>query len=165
MSAPRTIAMAAGAAMVAAAMLGTPAPAGGPGTKCPFATQDCLDKMTKQLKNTGWIGIELDDSSSDRFRVTKVVPKSPAEEAGLQPGDVLTAANGKPISPTNPEALQKAKADWTPGGTLQLTVLRDGAERRVAVKLAPMPADVLARYIGEHMLEHAMVASSSSKAK
>ncbi len=152
--------MAAAAALTAAVMSGTPSPAGEPGKKCPFSTQECLDKMTKQMKNTGWIGIELDDSSADRFRVTKVIPGSPAEKAGLAPGDVLVAADGKPISPANPEALQKAKTEWTPGGTLLLTVLRQGVERKVPVQLAPMPADVLARYIGEHMLEHAMVASS-----
>jgi hypothetical protein len=30
-------------------------------------------------------------------------------------------------------------------------------DRKVAITLAPMPADILARYIGNHMLEHATV--------
>ena len=32
---------------------------------------------------------------------------------------------------------------------------RDGADRTLAITLAPMPADILAAYIGKHMLEHA----------
>ncbi len=142
--------------LAAAALCGTFA--GGPGKKCTMDTQTCLDQMTRQMKSTGWIGIEYDNSSGGPLTVTKVVPGSPAEQAGLEAGDVLTAANGLPISASNAEALQQAKAAWTPGKTVALTVRRGTAERVVSVKLAPMPADVLARYIGEHMLEHAAAA-------
>ncbi len=37
------------------------------------------------------------------------------------------------------------------------TVKRDGNDREVNLTLGPMPADVLAKWIGQHMLDHAQV--------
>ncbi|MBE3595436.1 MAG: RIP metalloprotease RseP [Hydrogenibacillus sp.] len=63
-----------------------------------------------------------------------VVPSSPAAEAGLKPGDIIRAVNGKPISSW--EALQ---AIISQNGTVPMTVdiERDGREYRVEV--APKP--------------------------
>ena len=41
--------------------------------------------------------------------------------------------------------------------------MRDGADRELAITLAPMPADVLAAYIGQHMLDHAQMELASSE--
>jgi serine protease Do len=117
--------------------------------------------MAQKMKTTGWIGVELDDHpKSGLMEVTKVVPGSPAEAAGIRPGDVFVAADGTDISMSKPDALQKAKTEWKPGTKVVLTIRRDGVDRDVAVEMAPMPADMLARYIGEHMLEHAAMAAA-----
>ena len=62
------------------------------------------------------------------LKVVRVEPGSPAEKAGLEPGDVIVAANGAAI--TGPEQL--ASAVRKSGAALELTV-RDsllGATRR-----------------------------------
>ncbi len=71
-------------------------------------------------------GFTLRDDAND-LTVDKVVPKSPAEDAGLQPGDVIEKVNGEQV-PTS-HALEDALfgREWKRGETvLHLTVLRAG---------------------------------------
>ena len=125
----------------------------GPKEKCPYTTQDCLNHMASRLKASGWIGIEYEPAEGGTITVQKVVPGSPAEKAGLQPGDLLFSINGVEIRNENNQALMKI--DRRPGQTLHYVVKRNGAAKSVDIVLGQWPADLLAKYIGEHMLEHA----------
>jgi serine protease Do len=62
---------------------------------------------------------------------------NPAREAGLQPMDVVRAVEGEPVS--TPSELQQEIAFHQPGETVELTVWRDGRERRVDVRLGERP--------------------------
>ena len=142
------------------------APSGEKHPKCPYTTQECLNSMARRLKTAGWIGIEYEPTDPAGPKVTKVVPGSPAEKAGLLPGDILFALNGVEMKSANDDALKKASKEWKPGQTVQYTVKRNGAPKQVEVVLGEWPADILARYIGEHMLEHAQWdAEDAAKAK
>lgn len=124
--------------------------------KCAFGTQDCLDYMATKMKTGGFVGIEMEkDEDSGALTILKVIPGSPAEAAGLQPGDVLVALNGVAFKGASEESLKAAKKDWQPGQTISYTVTRNGYDRNVPVTLGKMPEDVLAKFIGQHMLEHA----------
>ena len=125
----------------------------GPKEKCPYTTQDCLNHMASRLKASGWIGIEYEPAEGGTITVQKVVPGSPAEKAGLQPGDVLFSINGVEIRNENNAALMKI--DRRPGQTLHYVVKRNGVGKPIDIVLGQWPADLLAKYIGEHMLEHA----------
>jgi C-terminal processing protease CtpA/Prc len=132
--------------------------------KCAYGTQDCLDHMTAKLKTGGWVGIELDkDETTGVMTIQRVIPGSPAEQAGLQVGDVLFALNGIEINEKNETALKAAKKDWKPGQNVNYTLKRDGRSVNANLTLASMPADVLAKFIGEHMLEHASTEVVASK--
>ena len=130
--------------------------AGDAAQKCAMPLQECLDRMSANLKTTGWVGIEFDNSivSDGGYKIYKVVKGSPAEKAGLQPGDILYALNGVIFARTNDAALAKARRDWKPGQSVNYTIKREGVDREITLTLAPMPADVMARWIGEHMKEH-----------
>lgn len=121
--------------------------------KCPYSTQECLNFMAARLKASGWIGIEYDPDKGNE--ISRVIPGSPAEKAGLVPGDRLFALNGVEIRKENQQELEKVRKGWAPGQTVRYTVTHDGLSRQVDIVLAAWPADVLARYIGEHMLQHA----------
>ena len=124
--------------------------------KCKYSTQDCLDHMAAKMKTGGWVGVELEhNDETGELTVLKVVPGSPAESSGILPGDQLYALNGVTINDKNDEALSKARKDWKPGQTVNYTIKRNGQEKQITLTLAPMPADVLAKFIGTHMLEHA----------
>jgi C-terminal processing protease CtpA/Prc len=143
-----------------ALLLAVPAVAGENGM-CTGETQACLDYMANQLKNSGWVGVEMDVLEEGGCVLTKVVADSPAEAAGLQVDDVLLAINGIEMNEENREQLQAARAEWKPGTSVTWSMSRGSADRQVAITLGRMPADVLAKYIGRHMLEHATVEVAS----
>jgi C-terminal processing protease CtpA/Prc len=142
-----------------------PAAGGGDYKKCGMPMKDCLDKMSATLKTSGWVGIEFDDSTvvNGGYRVEKVIQGSPAEQSGLQPGDVLYALNGVRIVQEDRAALVAARKEWKPGQSVIYTIKREGIDREIRLTLAPMPADVMARWIGEHMKMHASAERSASK--
>jgi C-terminal processing protease CtpA/Prc len=142
-----------------------PTAAGDDSKKCTMPVQECLDRMSATLKTTGWVGIEYDDAtaSGGGYQVKKVIPGSPAAKAGLQPGDVLYALNGVRLAKDNGPALAKARKEWKPGQSVKYTIKRQGVDREITLTLAPMPADVMAKWIGDHMKEHEAAERAAAK--
>ncbi len=64
-------------------------------------------------------------------RVVEVVPGMPAARAGIMPGDVITSIGGEPIK--SYRELQVVAARTPEGAPLEMTVLRDDAERTFEV--------------------------------
>jgi S1-C subfamily serine protease len=115
--------------------------------------------MVAKIQKKGWVGIEYDkDEVNHTMTVTRVVPDSPAEAAGFREGDVLLAVNGVSFKDENKEKLHQVKAKMVPGGEITYTVKRSGQKKDLDVTLATVPEDVMAQWIGAHMLEHATVA-------
>jgi sigma-B regulation protein RsbU (phosphoserine phosphatase) len=100
------------------------------------------------------LGVEWDYAPAEGAMVLKsVLPGTPAERAGLRPGDHIVAANGRPLRGPYVEALSRGRA----GDVVTLTVRRpdrDGAESRVATLDAAPAARPLspARRLTEQML-------------
>lgn len=62
-----------------------------------------------------------------------ILSNGPADKAGLQPGDIITAVNGKQINDRH--SLSSLLALHTPGDTVTLTVMRDGKRQEIKVRL------------------------------
>lgn len=138
--------------------LAAPAMAGGKYGKCEQTTQACLDEMSASLKHRGWVGIEMDqDEESGAMTVNRVVAGSPAESAGFQQGDVLKAVNGIEFGEKNEAKLKGLREVMTPGATVKYTVERAGKSVDLDIKLAELPPQVMAQWVGMHMLEHTKV--------
>lgn len=71
--------------------------------------------------------------------VNSVTNGSPADEAGMQSGDLIVEMNGSPV--TDRDELRLKIGEMSPGSTVELTVLRDDARKKVRVKLGEMPSD------------------------
>ncbi|MCS7283224.1 MAG: PDZ domain-containing protein [Anaerolineae bacterium] len=69
--------------------------------------------------------------------VQEVIPGSPAEEAGLQVGDLITAVNGERVTAARP--LAEILASYRPGDRVTLTVEREGKELKIPVTLGRRP--------------------------
>jgi S1-C subfamily serine protease len=69
--------------------------------------------------------------------VIEVVGGSPAEEAGLQPRDVITEIDGQPL--TTESSLAEIINTHRPGDTITLTVVRGSQPTQVQVTLGTMP--------------------------
>ncbi len=101
----------------------------------------------------GWLGIEAHEVNAEIVRalglkttdgviITGVARGSPAQRAGLQPGDVIRVIDGKKIA-TGGEALV-AISSRRPGDKLTLKIMRDGKEMTVdvtATERPPRPAE------------------------
>lgn len=127
--------------------------------KCTEDAQTCLNHMVAKLKTRGWLGIEMDDEKGmSAIKITRVVPGSPAEAAGFKTGDVLVSINGARFAENTEEkcvTCDKTKDNWSPGTKVQYVVSRDGKDVTLNPTLAALPSDVLAQWVGMHMIEHA----------
>jgi serine protease Do len=103
---------------------------------------------TKGYVTRGWLGVEVQPVTSaiadslgmkkaEGALVDQSQAGSPAEKAGIKPGDVLLAMNGQPIK--DARGLAERISSASPGDQAQLTVLRDGERRTVGVALVQMP--------------------------
>jgi len=122
--------------------------------RCTADVQECLDMMARQFQGRGWVGIEMDqDSESGEMFLTRVVPNSPAERAGLRAGDVLVSLNQVEFCEKNKAKMYEVRKDWAPGKRITYSILRDGKTIEISMKLGELPDDVLAQWVGRHMLE------------
>lgn len=69
------------------------------------------------------------------------VTGEPAQDAGLQPGDIIYEFDGNQI--TDKEGLPNIMLDYLPGDTVELGVLRDGEKITVEITLGELPEEVL----------------------
>lgn len=90
---------------------------------------------------TGGARRKLKLPSSDGVYVIDVMPDSPAEQAGLKHGDVITHVNGKLVDDEDElvDDLHKAGA----GKQVDLTVFRDGKKQEIKAKLDEIAARAL----------------------
>jgi membrane-associated protease RseP (regulator of RpoE activity) len=79
-------------------------------------------------ENAGpWLGVLARPSDEPAgLAVRHVVPESPAADAGLERGDVITAIDGQAV--TEFEALRDAVGDKVVGDKVTLTVVKDGVD-------------------------------------
>jgi len=104
--------------------------------------------LVKQGKVTrGWLGVGIQPLTPELARsfgtngegilINQVMPKSPAETAGLKTGDVILTIQGTAIK--DPRQLQRHVAEAEIGTTLDLTILRDRQTQTVRVRVGEMP--------------------------
>ncbi len=100
-----------------------------------------LDAVLPHLRqggavSRGWTGLRATDGE-EALVVDRVYPKGPAEEAGLQPGDVLTAVGDRPVH--DAQSWNRALGSAFPGDEVRVTASRDG--RDVSVNLSVVDHD------------------------
>lgn len=75
--------------------------------------------------------------------VADVAPRSPAAQAGLKEGDIVTEFNGKKVSDSR--QLRLVGSDTAPGVQVPVKVLRDGKELSMTLRLGDSPGEGLGR--------------------
>ncbi len=78
--------------------------------------------------------------------VQDVEPGSPADEAGLRPGDLIVAVDDEDVGSDND--LADLIGEYEPGDKVDLTIIRQGRERTIRVKLGRHPEDRRRAYLG-----------------
>ncbi len=122
--------------------------------QCNQTPRECVEYMSKKMRDSGWVGVEL-EFDGKLFTIQKVIVGSPAGEAGLQVGDILLAIDGVPSREVaNRMASSRNKLKWKPGQQIKYKIEREGRGRTIEIEMARMPAHVLARYIGQHLIDY-----------
>jgi serine protease Do len=98
----------------------------------------------------GWLGVAiqsvtpsiarslgLDPKHAEGALVASVVPKSPAEKAGIEQGDIIQSANGHAIKTVRD--LPRIVSTAPIGSKIALDVLRDGKKRQIEATVAKLP--------------------------
>jgi len=86
--------------------------------------------------------------------VGDVTASSPAQDAGVQRGDIIQELNGKPVADSN--QLRMTISMMQPGTTVKLKMIRSGSSRELSVKLAEMPTENAKVKAGEEGVEKAL---------
>ena len=116
----------------------------GIGFAIPVSTaKQVLESIVKDGQVTrGWIGVEPQELNAELMEtfnvktkegviITGVLQNGPAGQAGIRPGDVITAVNGKAVG--NVTELLGAVAALKPGEAAPLTVQRSGKTSDISV--------------------------------
>ena len=112
-------------------------------------TREVMTSLIKYGKVTrGYLGVMIQDVTpalASEFKlkdgqgalVGDVLPKGPADVAGLKDGDVIVDFNGKPV--TDSRHLKLEVASLKPGETVPVKLLRDGHSKTLDVTLKELP--------------------------
>ncbi|MEK7844404.1 MAG: PDZ domain-containing protein, partial [Pseudomonadota bacterium] len=69
--------------------------------------------------------------------VAIVLRDGPADKAGIKPGDILIAVEGKPVK--NSAEMLNLVAALSPGDTATITVIRNKQEKSIQIKVGMRP--------------------------
>jgi serine protease Do len=116
---------------------------------------DLAQPIVKQLRaegrvSRGWLGVSIQPITPDLARsfgltaregalVASVSEGSPAEQAGVKPGDVIVRYDGKAVA--SPRALSTLVASTASGRAVEIGVIRDGKTQPLRVTIAPLKGD------------------------
>lgn len=113
---------------------------------------DLAKELLPQLESgrivRGWLGVTIQDLSPELAQsfdlkeskgvlISSILPDSPAQEAGLKEGDLITGFNGKPVA--GGHMLSRMAAATPPNTKVALDIVRKGRSKSVQVVLGTMP--------------------------
>src|SRR5436190_12425119 len=112
-----------------------------------------VKSVIAQLKDKGsvtrgWIGVQIQPvtqeiadgmglKKAEGALIADPQKDGPAAKAGLEPGDVITGANGQPVK--DARELARIIGGYAPGSTAKLDVLHKGRQKVVSLTLGELP--------------------------
>ncbi|GFE71146.1 HhoA/HhoB/HtrA family serine endopeptidase [Chroococcus sp. FPU101] len=93
------------------------------------------EELQKQINENKDFGFKIDDSEG--VIIIRVVPNSPAKQAGLQAGDLIITVGGAAVKTANDVQEQVEKSEI--GKTLEMEVKRKGEKKLISVRPQAYP--------------------------
>lgn len=111
------------------------------------------DLLDDGMVQRGWLGVRIqpvtdeiaDSLGLDQAKgaiIADADPDAPAAAAGLRAGDVIVAVDGTAID--GPRELSRAIADYEPGTTVKVDIVRNGDDSVIDVELGELPTETAA---------------------
>lgn len=111
-----------------------------------------LDVMNQIIENgkvvRGWLGIEAQTLGTDVIKmlrletggvlVNAIIRNSPAENAGMIPGDIMLSIDGKNVS--SPDQAIETITELAPGKQVKINILRGWERQELTSRIAQRPA-------------------------
>ena len=96
----------------------------------------------------GWLGVSMQDMTRELAEsfdlqtktgslISSVLRNGPADRAGIKPGDILIAVEADTV--LNSSDMLNLVAALSPGKTVTVTVMRNGAEKKIQVRVGVRP--------------------------
>jgi len=112
-------------------------------------TADAGRKNSKKSPR-GYLGVYMQEIDSDMKEgldlkvdegvlISGIIDDSPADEAGLEDGDVIVKFNGKAV--TSPDELRDMVRDTAPGTKVALEIVRDGKNQTIELEISDRPSE------------------------
>ena len=125
----------------------------GIGFAIPVNMAKSIEKQLRQngRVSRGWLGVmiqDVDENLAASFKLNKaegiliseVTANSPADKAGFKRGDVILAQDGIRLS--NVSDLRNRVAMTMPGSKVFFTLIRNGREKKIKVKIQEQPSEL-----------------------
>jgi serine protease Do len=113
--------------------------------------KELLPQLEKGKVIRGWLGVSIQQVTEEIAKsfnlkepkgalVAEVIEDSPAEQGGLERGDIIVAFDEKDVAA--PNELQRIVANTTPEKRAKVKVIRDGKTKVLTVKVGTMPDEL-----------------------
>ena len=107
-----------------------------------YMTPEQYDAFNQSVNGQTVVGIgaTVETAYNGGYRVMSVLPNSPAQEAGIRPGDIITAANGTAMSP---EVDPRIPVSGQEGTSVTLTINRNGQTLELTLTRRAVPIPIV----------------------
>lgn len=107
-----------------------------------YMTPEQYDTFNQSVNGQTVVGIgaTVETAYNGGYRVMSVLPNSPAQEAGIRPGDIITAADGVAMSP---EVDPRIPVSGLEGTSVTLTINRNGRTLELTITRRAVPIPIV----------------------
>jgi serine protease Do len=113
--------------------------------------KELLPQLEKGKVTRGWLGVSIQEVTDDIAKsfklkdakgalVAEVMEGTPAQQGGMERGDIITSFDGKEVE--TPNDLQRIVANTSPDKGVKVKVIRDGKIKTLTVKVGTMPEEI-----------------------
>ena len=118
--------------------------------RCPASAEECEHKIREAMTGKKYLGLIFYDTERG-ILVKAVVAESPAEEAGLKPGDLIVRVNGQNCADGNVKLFKKLVEKAQKKGVVQIRVKRGGSYLDIESRLTQITEKQIRRVIDAHI--------------
>jgi len=113
--------------------------------------KELLPQLEKGKVTRGWLGVSIQEVTEDIAKsfklkdakgalVAEVMEDTPAQQGGMERGDIIISFDGKQVE--TPNELQRIVAGAVPDKKVKVEVIRDGKTKTLTVKVGTMPGEI-----------------------
>ncbi len=113
--------------------------------------KELLPQLEKGKVTRGWLGVSIQEVTDDIAKsfklkdakgalVAEVMEDTPAQQGGMERGDIIISFDGKEVE--TPNELQRIVASTPPDKKVKAKVIRDGKIETLTVKVGTMPEEI-----------------------